>query len=123
MEKIMIKDCPLNKEYLNNVLAIGTFGSYHEECFDKNRSDIDVMILLKKELDFNDEFEIEDYLNSILPEYFKHDFNYPFSELLLMSNDKIIFDEEKYLDYLLGYSTFKRDREPLEVIRNKEILK
>ena len=47
MEKIMIKDCPLNKEYLNNVLAIGTFGSYHEECFDKNRSDIDVMILLK----------------------------------------------------------------------------
>ncbi|CAG9704390.1 nucleotidyltransferase domain-containing protein [Clostridium neonatale] len=48
MEKIMIKDCPLNKEYLNNVLAIGTFGSYHEECFDKNRSDIDVMILLKK---------------------------------------------------------------------------
>ena len=130
MEKIMIKDCPLNKEYLNNVLAIGTFGSYHEECFDKNRSDIDVMILLKKELDFNDEFEIEDYLNSILPVYFKHDnihytfihdFNYPFSELLLMSNDRIIFDEEKYLDYLLGYSTFKRDREPLEVIRNENL--
>lgn len=130
MEKIMIKDCPLNKECLNNVLAIGIFGSYHEECFDKNRSDIDVMILLKKELDFNDEFEIEDYLNSILPGYFEHDnihytfihdFNYPFSELLLMSNDKIIFDEEKYLDYLLGYSTFKRDREPLEVIRNENL--
>lgn len=130
MKKIMIKDCPLNKEHLNNVLAIGTFGSYHEECFDKNRSDIDVMILLKKELDFNDEFEIEDYLDGILPEYFKHDnihytfihdFNYPFSELLLMSNDKIIFDEEKYLDYLLGYSAFKRDREPLEVIRNENL--
>lgn len=130
LEKRMIKDCPLNKEYLNNVLAIGIFGSYHEECFDKNRSDIDVMVLLKKELDFNDEFEIEDYLNSILPVYFKHDnihytfihdFNYPFSELLLMSNDRIIFDEEKYLDYLLGYSTFKRDREPLEVIRNENL--
>lgn len=130
MEKLMIKDCPLKTEYLNNVLAIGIFGSYHEECFDKNRSDIDVMILLKEELDFDDEFEIEDYLDSILPGYFKHDkihytfihdFNYPFSELLLMSNDKIIFDEEKYLDYLLGYSTFKRDREPLEIIRNENL--
>ena len=38
-----------------------------------------------------------------------------------MSNDRIIFDEEKYLDYLLGYSTFKRDREPLEVIRNENL--
>lgn len=130
MEKLMIKDCPLNNEYLNDVLSIGIFGSYHEECFDKNRSDIDVMILLKKELDFNEEFEIEEYLDSILPGYFNHnnihytfihEFNYPFSELLLMSKDKIIFDEEKYLDYVLGYSVFKRDREPLEIIRNENL--
>lgn len=130
MEKLMIKDCQLNNECLKDVLSIGIFGSYHEECFDKNRSDIDVMILLTKELDFDEEFEIEDYLDGILPEYFNHnnihytfihDFNYPFSELLLMSEDKIIFDEEKYLDYLLGYSAFKRDREPLEVIRNENL--
>ena len=88
------------------------------------------MILLKKELDFNEEFEIEEYLDSILPGYFNHnnihytfihEFNYPFSELLLMSKDKIIFDEEKYLDYVLGYSVFKRDREPLEIIRNENL--
>lgn len=79
----MIKDCQLNNECLKDVLSIGIFGSYHEECFDKNRSDIDVMILLKKELDFDEEFEIE--------------------------------------DYLLGYSAFKRDREPLEVIRNENL--
>lgn len=41
----MIKDCQLNNECLKDVLSIGIFGSYHEECFDKNRSDIDVMIL------------------------------------------------------------------------------
>ena len=26
MEKLMIKDCPLNNEYLNDVLSIGIFG-------------------------------------------------------------------------------------------------
>lgn len=38
-----------------------------------------------------------------------------------MSKDKIIFDEEKYLDYVLGYSAFKRDREPLKIIRNENL--
>ncbi|ETJ21698.1 hypothetical protein Q604_UNBC18319G0001, partial [human gut metagenome] len=42
MEKLMIKDCQLNNECLKDVLSIGIFGSYHEEYFDKNRSDIDV---------------------------------------------------------------------------------
>ena len=130
MKKVMIKNCTLDHKYLNNVLAIGVFGSYHEPCFDKDRSDIDIMILLTKELDFEQEFDIEDYLNSILPAYFNHDnihytfingFNYPFSEILLISNDKIIFDEERYLDYILGYSVFKRDREYLEIMRNKNL--
>lgn len=74
--------------------------------------------------------EIEEYLESVLPQYFKHNnmhytfvngFNYPFSELLLISEDKIIIDEEKYLDYVLGYSCFKRDRENLEIIREKNL--
>ena len=47
-----------------------------------------------------DEIEIEDYLQKILSEYFSYDnlhftfiseFNYPFSEILLISDDKIIF--------------------------------
>ncbi|ETI98422.1 MAG: hypothetical protein Q611_LSC00357G0001 [Leuconostoc sp. DORA_2] len=46
---------------------------------------------------------------------------YPFSELLLISKYKIIFDEEKYLDYLLGYSAFKRDREQLEIIGSENL--
>lgn len=130
MEKKMIKNCRLSDDSLKNVIAICVFGSYHEECFDKNRSDIDIMVLLSKELDFDKEFEIEDYLQSILPKYFEHDdihytfisdFNYPFSELFLISKDKIIFKEEKYLDYILGYSTFKRDREALEIMRNENL--
>ena len=130
MKKVMLKDCTLDKELFKEIIAIGVFGSYHEECFDKNRSDIDIAILCEKELEFDEEFDVEDYLDSVLPKHFSHKdihytfisgFNYPFSELLLISNDKIIFKEEKFLDYTLGYSSFKRDRENLEIIRNNNL--
>lgn len=126
----MLKECHLDINQLKNVVSIGVFGSYHEECFDEKRSDIDIIVLLEKELEYEEEFEIEDYLETVLPEYFNHNnihytfisgFNYPFSELLLISNDKLIFKEEKYLDYILGYSAFKRDREPLEIMRNENL--
>ena len=104
--------------------------SENEKVFDKDRSDIDIMILSKYQLELYDEIEIEDYLQKILSEYFSYDnlhftfiseFNYPFSEILLISDDKIIFQEEEYLDYVLGYSAFKRDREALEVMREENL--
>lgn len=130
MGKIMLKDCKVDRNKILDVISIAVFGSYHEKAFDKSRSDIDIIILSSRNLDFDEEFEIEDYLESILPKHFSHDnihytfineFNYPFSELLLISKDKLIFDEEKYLDYTLGYSTFKRDRENLEIIRDENL--
>jgi len=130
MGKVMLKNCKLDFEKLPKVISTGVFGSYHEECFCKGRSDIDVIILTKNELDWQEEFEIEDYLQTMLPGYFSdenihytfiNDFNYPFGELLLVSKDKIIIDEEAYLDYTLGYSAFERDRENLEIIRNQNL--
>ncbi len=130
MSKVMLQNCKLEFEKLSKVISIGVFGSYHEECFCKERSDIDVIILTKNELDWQEEFEIEEYLQTTLPQYFSHEnihytfihgFNYPFSELLLASKDKIIVDEEAYLDYTLGYLVFKRDRENLEIIRNQNL--
>ena len=130
MGKIMLKDCILDTSNLNDIIAVGVFGSYHESVFDKSRSDIDILILSKNELDFDEELDIEDYLQSILPKYFNHEnihytfiseFNYPFSELLLISKDKIVFKEEEYLEYTLGYSAFKRDRESLEIMREENL--
>ncbi|AOR23800.1 nucleotidyltransferase domain-containing protein [Clostridium taeniosporum] len=130
MDRVKLSDCTLNLSNLKNIICIGTFGSYNEDCFDKNRSDIDIMILSIKELEWADELEIEDYLVRILQNHFQHDnihltfingFVYPFGELLINSNDKIIILKEKYLDYILGYSTFKRDREYLEIIREENL--
>ncbi len=61
------------------------------------------MILSKYQLELYDEIEIEDYLQKILSEYFFiwqssftfiSEFNYPFSEILLISDDKIIFKKK-----------------------------
>ena len=130
MDKIKLNSCNLDLNKLKDIICIATFGSYHEECFNKDRSDIDVMILSSRELEWENELEIEDYLQPILKKHFKHenihltfvnDFVYPFSELLITSKDKIIILEEKYLDYSLGYSCFKRDREYLEIIRKENL--
>lgn len=130
MEKVKLSNCNLNLSVFKEIMAICTFGSYNEACFDKDRSDIDIMILLRKELQWEEEMEIEDYLQMILPDYFKHknihytfinDFVYPFSEIFIESKDKIIIQEEEYLDYILGYSCFKRDREYLEIIRESNL--
>ncbi|MBW6410634.1 nucleotidyltransferase domain-containing protein [Clostridium weizhouense] len=130
MDRIKLSDCKLNLDNLKNIICIGTFGSYNTYCFDKSKSDIDIMILSIKELEWKDELEIEDYLIPILQNHFQYDnihltfingFIYPFGEMLINSNDKIIILEEKYLDYILGYSTFKRDREYLEIIREQNL--
>lgn len=100
MKKLMLKNCKIDATKLKDVIALCVFGSYHEKVFDKDRSDIDIMILSKYQLELYDEIEIEDYLQKILSEYFSYDnlhftfiseFNYPFSEILLISDDKIIF--------------------------------
>ena len=70
MQKVMLKDCKLDLEYLKDIIAICVFGSYHEKVFNKDRSDIDIMILSKKELDFDVEIDIEDYLQEKLSEHF-----------------------------------------------------
>ncbi|GAA0076700.1 hypothetical protein UT300005_10780 [Clostridium sp. CTA-5] len=49
MDRIKLSNCKLNLDNLKNIVCIGTFGSYNEDCFDKNRSDIDIIILSRNE--------------------------------------------------------------------------
>lgn len=70
MKKLMLKNCKIDSTKLKDIIALCVFGSYHEKVFDKDRSDIDIMILSKYQLELYDEIEIEDYLQKILSEYF-----------------------------------------------------
>ncbi len=80
-----LKGAYIDINKLKDVIALCTFGSYNEKCWDKDRSDIDIMIT------------------------FINGFVYPFGEIMIASPNKLILETEKYLDYVLGYSVFKRD--------------
>ncbi|MEG2655967.1 MAG: nucleotidyltransferase domain-containing protein [Clostridium sp.] len=123
----LVSKSGLDIDMIYDVISLCTFGSYNESCWDKERSDIDVMVLSNEELEWNREIEIEDYLTNHLSGYFNHDnihitfindVIYPFGEIMIASPNKFILQEEKYLDYILAYSCFKRDREYLEIIRD-----
>ena len=46
MKKLMLKNCKIDATKLKDVIALCVFGSYHEKVFDKDRSDIDIMLSL-----------------------------------------------------------------------------
>lgn len=87
MNKIKLRDCQLNFNKLKDIICIATFGSYNETCFDKNRSDIDVMILSINELEWEDEIIDEamiSYFNSFC------EFIIDMCETYLVSTDNFI---------------------------------
>lgn len=66
MTKVKLVDCQLNFNKLKDIICIATFGSYNEDCFDKNRSDIDIMILSTKELEWEYELEAKRIISKVL---------------------------------------------------------
>lgn len=108
-----------------NIASVALFGSYNTEFWIKGKSDIDILVLLKKKGDVSIEFDIEDQLIPIFQEYFKYDnihltFIYmsDFSEELaneyIKSKDKLILDEDKEIDFRLYINKYKRNNEWLE---------
>ena len=80
MKKLMLKNCKIDATKLKDIIALCVFGSYHEKVFDKDRSDIDIMILSKYQLELYDEIEIEDYLQK----YYQNIFHMTIFILLLL---------------------------------------
>lgn len=53
-----------------NIIALAVFGSYNTENWIENRSDIDILILLKEKRGIELEFKLEDDLLSNLEAFF-----------------------------------------------------
>lgn len=101
-----------------NIISLTLFGSYNTEYWNEDRSDIDILVLMKKD-DYNIEFEIEDKYRNVLAKYFSHEdihftfitlksFDTVFADIYIDFKDKIIFDIDKHYDFLMYISKFNR---------------
>jgi predicted nucleotidyltransferase len=109
--------------YDDYVISLTLFGSYNTEFWSKNKSDIDILVLVKYS-DFNLEFKVEDYYYKTLSQYFQYDnihftfipinsFDTVFADIYIDFKDKIIFDLDLHYDFLMYISKFNRINENL----------
>ena len=106
---MLLKDL---KIFNKNIISMAIIGSYNTKYWRVNRSDIDILILLDKKIDVSIEFDLEDELIPMLQKYFNYnnihltflymkDFEHPLALEYIKSNDKLVFDKEKEIDFRL----------------------
>lgn len=121
----MIKLIDFKVPEINNLIALATFGSYGTEFWVNNRSDIDVLILLEYRIDARNEFKIEDSITPLLEKYFNYknihltfiymnDFATPFGKQYIESNNKLIIDPLKEIDFRLYVNKYIRENQWLQ---------
>lgn len=115
--KKLLSDLKIN-EIDENIISLTLFGSFNTENWYENKSDIDILVLIKKS-DFDIEFEIENKYRNILEEYFKYDnihftfialnnFDTVFADIYIDYEDKIIFNIDLHYDFLMYINKFNR---------------
>lgn len=106
----MISDLKIPK--IDTLIGIALFGSYGTEYWRKGHSDIDVMVLLEYKKSIGFEFQIEDALVPILEKYFNYnnihltfiymkEFDSSLAKIYIESNNKLIVDEMRNMDFRL----------------------
>lgn len=115
-----------------NIVSMAVIGSYNTEYWKENVSDIDILVLLNKKIDVSLEFDLEDELTPILEEYFNYnnihltflylnDFEHPLALEYIKSNDKLVFDNEKEIDFRLYINKYRRNNQWLEDLIKRDI--
>ena len=101
-----------------SVICISEFGSYNTEYWIKDKSDIDLAVIVYPEITFIDTLDIEDDIVKAACEYYNYDkihltfilfkdFFSKYARLAVDSNKKYILNEERWYDfqhYVLKYA-------------------
>lgn len=106
--------------YNDNIISIATIGSYNTKHWKIDISDIDIIVLLDKKIDVTIEFDIEDELIPKLQEYFNYkdihltfiymnEFHEELARAYIMSDDKLILDANKEIDFRLYVNKYIRN--------------
>ena len=126
---MLLKDL---KIFNKNIISMSIIGSYNTEYWRVNRSDIDILILLDKNIDVSIEFDLEDELIPMLQKYFNYnnihltflymkDFEHPLALEYIKSNDKLVFDKEREVDFRLYVNKYRRNNQWLEDLIKRDI--
>ncbi|MDO5779489.1 MAG: nucleotidyltransferase domain-containing protein [Clostridium sp.] len=126
---MLLKDL---KIFNKNIISMAIIGSYNTKYWRVNRSDIDILILLDKKIDVSIEFDLEDELIPMLQKYFNYnnihltflymkDFEHPLALEYIKSNDKLVFDKEKEIDFRLYVNKYRRNNQWLEDLIKRDI--
>lgn len=112
----------LKIEKIDNLISLAIFGSYETKYWMSGRSDIDILVLMEKREDVMDEFDLEETLLPILESYFEYDkihltfinmrdYDSIFARQYLDSDDKLIINELKEIDFRLYVNKYLRENE------------
>lgn len=103
-----------------NIISLATFGSFNTKYWRNGSSDIDILVLIEHRNDVMEEFDIEDEITPILEEYFGYDkihltflemkeFDTVFARQYLDSEDKLILNELKEIDFRIYVNKYIRN--------------
>lgn len=122
LNKKLISKCNISK-CDDNIISLTLFGSYNTEFWNEDRSDIDILVLVKHR-DFNIEYKLEECYFPMLSSYFEsekihftfielRDFDSVFGDIYIDYEDKVIFDISEHFNYLMYISKYNRVNESL----------
>ncbi|MGL5380120.1 nucleotidyltransferase domain-containing protein [Clostridium sp.] len=110
---------------IDGVISLCQFGSYETEYWIKDRSDIDLAVVMKPETTFMYTIKIEDTLESLCRKYYKYDkihltfilfneFSTKYARMAIDSEKKYIVDENDWYDFQHYVLKHIRNNENLE---------
>lgn len=111
-----------SKKIYDEIVSMAVIGSYNTKYWRKDRSDIDILILLKSKRRVEFEFELEDNLLIKLKEFFSYEyihlsflylneFDTDFAREYLKSCNKVIYDYETEIDFRLYVNKYIRNQQ------------
>jgi predicted nucleotidyltransferase len=113
------KELFINKlKNIKGIVALSEFGSYRTEYWIKDRSDIDLAVVVAPDVTFIDTLDMEDDIEALSKEFYNYniihltfvlfnDFASKYARFAVDSNVKFIVNEERWYDfqhYVLKYA-------------------
>ncbi|MEG2353681.1 MAG: nucleotidyltransferase domain-containing protein [Clostridium sp.] len=110
---------------ISEIVCISEFGSYRSEYWIKDRSDIDLIIVVAPGVVFMDTLNIEESIETLSKSFYKYDkihltfvlfsdFKSRYSRFAVDSDIKFIINEDRWYDFQHYVMKFSRNNEQFE---------